>query len=157
MVRLFWTQNENPNIPNTLISTKGEIITLDKQENEGNELFNKLLDYQEASKTVYHSGNLFIKKYFEGGYFISSNFSEKDDSNRRMGFMFFTQNSKKEDVINDLLFFSKLIQRNLTDQDKASISKELSEDINRKKKQIVKLIIAVIAILTIYVIWKNLN
>ena len=65
-------------------------------------LFNKLLDYQETSKQVYRSGNVSIKKHLNGGYFISSNFSNKDDIGRPMAFMFFTQNETKEKIIKEL-------------------------------------------------------
>lgn len=153
MERLFWIQNENPNTPNTLIDKKGTIISLDHSEDYGNELFNELLNYQETSKTVYSSGNLSIKKHTDGGVFISSNFLDKDDSERKMGFMFFTENTSKDEVIKDLLFFSGLVKRTLVDQDVQNINR----NINKKNNQIVKLIAAAIAILIIFMLWKKLG
>lgn len=153
MERLFWIQNNNPNTPNTLIDTKGTIITLDRTEEEGYELFNELLDYQETSKMIFRSGNLSLKKHPDGGIFISSNFLDKDDSGRKMGFMFFTTNTTKNEVIKDLLFYSGLVKRTLEDQD----IENLNRNINNKNKQIVILIAAAITILLIYMIWKNNN
>ncbi len=153
MERLFWVQNENPSTPNTLIDTKGTIITLDRSEDEGYELFDELLDYQETSKTVFYSGNLSLKKHPDGGIFISSNFLDKDDSGRKMGFMFFTKNNAKNEVIKDLLFFSGLVKRKLVDQDIENINKNINR--NKNKKQIVILIAAAIAILIIYMVWNN--
>ena len=152
-MKLFWTQNESPNKSDTLIDTNGTIIELEVDDNEGAVLFNKLLDYQETSKQVYRSGNVSIKKHLNGGYFISSNFSNKDDIGRPMAFMFFTQNETKEKIIKDLLFFSNLIQRNITDQDRVNIENAL----NKNNKQIVKLIAAVIVILIIYMVWKKIS
>jgi hypothetical protein len=155
MFRLFWTQNENPNVPNTFITTDGEILTLDQDENEGADLFSELISYQESSMKIYKSRNLLISKHPIKGFFISSNFSEKDDFDRNMGFMFFTEHTDRKDVISDLLFFSNIVSRNLTDKDLTDLNRKLPHDSNRK--QILKLIIAAIAVLTAYLIWKQIN
>lgn len=156
-MKLFWTQNENPNISDTLIDTNGIIIELEADDNDGSVLFNELLDYQETSKPVYKSGNVSIKKHLSGGYFISSNFSNKDDIGRPMAFMFFTQNKSKEKIISDLLFFCNLIQRSITNQDRVNIDKALSKDTNINNKQIVKFIAVAIAVLIIYMLWKKIS
>ena len=153
MKRLFWIQNENPNIPNTIIDKEGKKISLDRSEDYGNELFNELLNYQETFKTIYNSKNLSIKRQKNGGIFISSNFLEKDDSGRRMGFMFFTKETSKKNIINDLLFFSNQVKRTLADQD----LNEIERNTDNNNGQILKLIATAIAILLIYIVWKNLN
>lgn len=155
MFRLFWTQNENPSIPNTLITPDGEILKLDREENEGSDLFEELLQYQESSFKIFESGNLLIKKHATKGYFISSNFFEKDDSDRNMGFMFFTENTEKNLVIADLLFFSNKIRRSLTDKDLQNINEKIPYRLANEK--ILIIIIAIIAILTIYIIWDQKN
>lgn len=157
MVKIFWVQNENPNASNTLINNKGETFELNKDEIIGQELFDELLNYQELSTPLYHLGNLKIKKYGEGGYFISSNFIEEDDLDRKLGFMFFTQNTKKSEVISDLFFFSNQIKLNLTNDDANNIDKELDKEFKKTKKQIIKLITAVLMVLLIYVIWREIS
>lgn len=158
MVKIFWAQNQNPNLPNTLINYKGEIFELNKDEIIGQELFDELLHYQELSIPLYDLGNLKIKKYNEGGYFISSNFIEEDDLNRKLGFMFFTQNTKKSEVISDLCFFSNQIKRSLTNEDITNIDKGLGKELNKANKQIIKLIAAaVVVVLLIYAIWKEIS
>jgi hypothetical protein len=104
---------------------------------------------------IYKSRNLLISKHPIKGFFISSNFSEKDDFDRNMGFMFFTEHTDRKDVISDLLFFSNIVSRNLTDKDLTDLNRKLPHDSNRK--QILKLIIAAIAVLTAYLIWKQIN
>jgi hypothetical protein len=153
MKRLFWIQNENPNIPNTIIDNEGKKISLHRSEDDGNKLFNELLNYQETFKTIYSSQNLSIKKRNNGGIFISSNFLEKDESGRRMGFMFFTEQASKKNIINDLLFFSGQVKRTLADQDLNDINRTFDNN----NKEIIKLIAAAIAILLIYIVWKELN
>ncbi len=157
MIRLFWTQNENPSLSNTVIDTNGTVLTFDKSNLTTVKLVNDLLDYQETSILLFQSSNLYIRKYPKGGIFISSNFSNKDDNGRKMAFMFYTQNKTKEMIIKDLLFFSNLIQRNLTEEDNVNINKVLSKETTKNYKQILILIAAAIAIITIYMLWKNNN
>ncbi len=154
MERLFWTQTKNPDTPNTLINSNGSIITLDRFEDNGYALFNELLGYQETSKTVYRSGNLILKKHPDGGVYISSNFSDKDEAGRTIGFMFFTKNTTKSEVIKDLLFFSGLVKKSLSDQD----IKNIKRNIQWSNKQINGLVLAaIITILIIYMLWRKLN
>lgn len=157
MIRLFWTQNKNPSLSNTVINADGEVMTYDKSNKHTAKLVNDLLDYQETSILKFQKDNLYIREYPKGGIFISSNFSNKDDKGRKMAFMFFTQNTKKEGVIDDLLFFSGLVNRTLKSQDIGNINKELSKRINKENKQIIKLIAVAIAIVIIYMLWKKLS
>lgn len=153
MEKLFWIQNENPNTPNTLIDKDGAVISLDNSEDYGYELFNQLLKYQENFKTLYTGKNLTIKGNVNRGIFISSNFMEKDDSGRKMGFMFFTKNTSKNEVIKDLMYFSGLVKRTVVPKD----LKEINRNLKVRNNQILKLIAAAIAVLIILVLWKKLN
>lgn len=157
MIKLFWTQNENPSLLNTVIDPNGEVIPFDSANEICVKIVDDLLNYQESSILKFQKSNLYIREYPKGGVFISSNFLEKDDKGRTMAFMFFTQKTKKEDVIEDLLFFSRLVNRTLKSQDIGSINKELSKGIKKKNNQIVKLIAVAIAMIIIYMLWKKLS
>tara|TARA_R110002126_G_C10483197_1_gene502142 strand:- start:3239 stop:3709 length:471 start_codon:yes stop_codon:yes gene_type:complete len=156
-MRIFWAQNEKPSIPDTLIDENGKIYKLGDEDYEGSSLFNKLLDYQTITKTVYQSGNLVIKRHLNKGFFISSNFSDKDDIGRPMAFMFYTENNTKESIISDLLFFSKLIKRTITNEDNRNIETEILKATKENNKKIVKLIAVIITALIIYMLWKKIS
>ena len=157
MQRLFWAQNENPNTPNTLINERGSVFLMGQQENKAQDLFDSLLNHQNISKKRYQEGNLLIKKHPKGGFFISSNFLERDEANRQMGFMFFTPNTSRDEVIADLYFFSDIIKRSLTESDKATIYKELNVKSPFISKGIIALIAVVVSIIIIYILWKILS
>lgn len=162
MQRLFWAQNENPNTPNTLINETGAVFAMGQQQDgEAQDLFDSLLSLQDTSKKVYQEGNLLIKKHPQGGFFISSNFTERDEANRQMGFMFFTPKTTGDGVLADLYFFSNRIKRNLTEADKVNIQKELESESPAISKGIIialaiVLIIIVIIIIT-YTLWRESN
>ena len=157
MQRLFWAQNENPNTPNTLINERGSVFLMGQQENKAQDLFDSLLNHQNISKKRYQEGNLLIKKHPKGGFFISSNFLERDEANRQMGFMFFTPNTSRDEVIADLYFFSDIIKRSLTESDKATIYKELNVKSPFISKGIIALIAVAVSIIIIYILWKILS
>ena len=157
MQRLFWAQNENPNTPNTLINDRGSVFLMGQQENKAQDLFDSLLNHQNISKKRYQEGNLLIKKHPKGGFFISSNFIERDEANRQMGFMFFTPNTGRDEVIADLYFFSDIINRSLTETDKTTIYNELNVKSPFISKGIIALIAVAVSIIIIYILWKKLN
>jgi hypothetical protein len=154
MKKLFWTQNKKTSLSNTVITSNGDILPFDKSNDITVQIVDDLLEFQEISKLKYQGNNLYIRKHPKKGYFISSNFSNKDDNGRKMAFMFFTQNTKSKEVLQDLVFFSGLINRNLQEKDIVIMENELN---TKNKKSVFTLIAIFVVVLSIYMLWKKMS
>lgn len=158
MKKILWTQNEKPSIPNTIINSKGLIITVDALRDGGFELFDELFDYQESSIEVFTEKKLVIKKNLHKGiipktigYFISSVYDNKDDVGRLMPFMFYIESKNVEEIIENLEVFSSKINRKLFVSDVESIRRYLNK--HRIKKKVKTIIGVILLIIILYKLW----
>ena len=157
MIKLFWTQNKNSSLSNTVIDSDGEVLPYDKSNEVTVKIVDDLLEYQEISLLKFQGNNLYIRINPNGGTFISSNFSNKDDSGRKMAFMFFSENTNSKEVIQDLKFFSGLINRNLQEEDLIKIKNELTSNNKKSKKSMFTLIAIFVVVILIYMLWKKMS
>lgn len=154
MKKILWTQTEKPSIPNTILNSDGEVITVDALRDGGFELFDELLDYQKSSIELFSENNLVIKINSQKGiiskktigYFISSVYDNEDDVGRLLPFMFYIESKDINEIVQNLETFSTKIHRKLFDSDIENIKHQIK--INRIKKKI-KIIIGVILLIII--------
>lgn len=154
MKKILWTQTEKPSIPNTILNSDGEVITVDALRDGGFELFDELLDYQKSSIELFSENNLVIKINSQKGiiskktigYFISSVYDNEDDVGRLLPFMFYIESKDINEIVQNLETFSTKIHRKLFDSDIENIKHQIK--INRIKKNI-KIIIGVILLIII--------
>jgi hypothetical protein len=158
MKKILWAQNEKPSIPNTIINSDGDVITVDAIRDGGFELFDELFDYQKSSTVFFTENNLVIKRNVQNGiisktkgYFISSAYDNKDDVGRLMPYMFYIESKDVDEIVKNLKAFSDKIHRNLFDSD----IKNIKEQINRHnlKKKIKKIIGVILLIICGYKLW----
>ena len=153
-MKKMWTKTEKPSIPNTILNSDGEVITVDALRDGGFELFDELLDYQKSSIELFSENNLVIKINSQKGiiskktigYFISSVYDNEDDVGRLLPFMFYIESKDINEIVQNLETFSTKIHRKLFDSDIENIKHQIK--INRIKKKI-KIIIGVILLIII--------
>jgi hypothetical protein len=154
MKKILWAQNEKSSIPNTIINSEGEVISVDALRDGGFELFDELFDYQKSSIEFFTENNLVIKINSQKGiiskktigYFISSVYDNEDDVGRLLPFMFYIESKDINEIVQNLETFSTKIHRKLFDSDIENIMHQIK--INRIKKKI-KIIIGVILLIII--------
>lgn len=159
MKKILWTQTEKPSIPNTILNSDGEVITVDALRDGGFELFDELLDYQKSSIELFTENNLVIKINSQKGiiskktigYFISSAYDNKDDVGRLLPFMFYIESKDINEIVQNLETFSTKINRKLFDSDIVNIKYQIKK--NRIKKKIEIIIGAILVIIILYKLW----
>ena len=157
MRKIFWAQNESIDVSNTVINYKGEQFSTDHADIEGYNLFQKLLEIEEDSKPFFKKDNLIIKQHPSGGHFISSNFLETDNSNRRMGFMLFSLELNAQNVIDDLKYYGDILGRTFSIEDLNYLSNNFKIKKNTNLKMILALSTIVLLLLLIFILWKVKN
>lgn len=158
MKKILWAQNEKSSIPNTIINSEGDVISVDALRDGGFELFDELFDYQKSSIEIFSENNLVIKRNVQKriisktiGYFISSAYENKDDVGRLMPFMFYIESKKVEEIVENLEAFSSKIDRKIFLSDIDNIKKHIKT--HRIKKKIKTIIGVVLATIILYKIW----
>lgn len=160
-MKIFWTQNQNPSEPSTLIidgamdSYKG----LPAQE----EAITKLKELKEwgcdpaisedrgKGKKFNPWFNIAIKA--GEGIVIRSCFKNKDDAGNFIPYMFFSSKTSAKSAIEDLKQYSSMVNRTL-DIDEISIAIDEIKKYPRKLLKIILLIIAVVA--SIGLLYENI-
>ncbi|MDO4526087.1 MAG: hypothetical protein Q4B61_12245 [Bacteroidales bacterium] len=148
MNTIFWTQNESPLIPNTLI------IDGTRSEFEGNKLQNeamKILGSTSDWKVIdYVNSSLKVKFKDDEGYLISSCFTDVDEAGRPMPFMFYSNATDFLSVVDELRDHFKHLNRtyNWSELDRANCDRIISDiEKHKRKARITKWIEVVVLIL----------
>lgn len=158
MKKILWTQNENPSIPNTIVNSEGNVISVDAVRDGGFELFDELLEYQKSGVDVLLKNNLVVKRNKQKGvtsetigYFIKSVYDNKDNKGRLMPFMFYIESRDPKEVLEVLETCSTKLNRKLFNSDLHNI--ELVIKKNKFKKKIIVTIVIILMIIILFKIW----
>ena len=157
MHKIFWAQNESTDVSNTVINHKGDLFSTDHKDIKGYKLIQELIGIEDASKLIFKKDNLYIKQHPSGGYFISSNFLETDNSKRRMGFMLFSLELESQNIISELNFYGNILNRTFSKEDLQLIENNIQIKQNTNLKLIVVLSSIALLLLLIYILWKVQN
>lgn len=148
MNTIFWTQNESPLIPNTLIidGTRSEFEG-NKLQNEAMKILGSTLDWK-----VVDSINSSLKVRFKDdeGYLITSCFEDTDEKGRSMVFKFYSKTLDFFVVVEELKEVLKQLDRtyNWSQLDRANCDRIISDiEKHKRKARITKWIEVVVLIL----------
>lgn len=160
-MKIFWTQNQNPNEPNTLIidGAMDQYKGLPEQE-EAMAKLNELKEWGCDPAITEDRGegkkfnpwfNMAIKA--GEGIIIRSCFKNKDDVGILIPYMYFSSKASAKSAIEDLKQYSSMVNRTL-DIDEITMAVDEIKKYPRKLLKIILLIIAVVA--TIGLVYENI-
>ena len=109
---ILWFQDPD-NKANNVISVDGDVLTA-KSSNEYDEYYKILYSLDKKTQKISTKTTTISK--VDNGLFIKGYFSEKDNLGRNIGFMFFTDSSNVDEVINRLKHETQLHKMNCTDE-----------------------------------------
>lgn len=142
-MKIFWTQNQNPNVPSTIIidGVMDSFRDLPEQ-NMAMTKFNDLRSWGcDPAVSENRGENKKFKNWFSlairpnEGIYIRSCFKTKDDAGRLMPYMYYSSSSSIEDSIVDLKKYSSMVQKEL---DIEEIAWGYVEILNYPKKKMIK-------------------
>lgn len=120
-MKIFWTQNQNPNVPSTIIvdGVMDSFKDLPEQ-NMAMTKFNELRSWGcDPAVSENRGDNKKFKNWFSlsirqnEGIFIRSCFKTKDDAGRLMPYMYYSSSPLIEEAIEDLKKYSSMVQKEL--------------------------------------------
>lgn len=160
-MKIFWTQNQNPNEPSTLIinGAMDQYKGLPEQE-EAMAKLNELKEWGCDPAITEDRGegkkfnpwfNMAIKA--GEGIVIRSCFKNKDDVGNLIPYMYFSSKASAKSAIEDLKQYSSMVNRTL-DIDEITMAVDEIKKYPRKLLKIILLIIAVVA--TIGLVYENI-
>lgn len=160
-MKIFWTQNQNPNEPSTLIidGAMDQYKGLPEQE-EAMAKLNELKEWGCDPAVTEDRGegkkfnpwfNMAIKA--GEGIVIRSCFNTKDDAGNMIPYIFFSSNLSTESAIEDLKQYSSMLNRSL---DTDEISMAVDEIRKYPKKQLITILLIMAALATVGLVYVNL-
>lgn len=163
-MKIFWTQNQNPNVPSTIIvdGVMDSFKDLPEQ-NMAMTKFNELRSWGcDPAVSENRGDNKKFKNWFSlsirqnEGIFIRSCFKTKDDAGRLMPYMYYSSSPLIEEAIEDLKKYSSMVQKEL---DIEEIVSGYDEILKYPKKKMMNrgllIIIGLIASCLLYLLGGN--
>lgn len=159
-MKIFWTQNQNPNEPNTLIidGAMDQYKGLPEQE-EAMAKLNELKEWGCDPAITEDRGegkkfnpwfNMAIKA--GEGIIIRSCFKNKDDAGNLIPYMYFSSKASAKSAIEDLKQYSSMVNRAL---DIDEITMAVDEIRKYPKKQLITILLIMAALATVGLVYVN--
>lgn len=131
MNKILWVQSNTSLKPDTIVNNKGDIMNFDEDYFSCKKSFDRILFFEDTLKEVYKKENVVAKSNRVNDFFFTSSFIEKDDIGRRIVYMFYTNYSSSDEIIENFMFFLKIVDKTICPVE----LNQLKEIINRLEKK----------------------